>query len=428
MNLQSLLNSTTALLLLVGLAVLFLNIIFSAIRLARGHDHAGILSVVLALAACVLITVGLVRMTFPALAGANPAPGGAFTNSGSGAPDSGPATGATPGASGRNIPPAIQTQIAQGTVPARSGGQNRFGGQNNPQGGQTSGSTGQSTGQNGGQAGRGSGQGGTRNAQTGQTPQDGPAAPAAASADIPPSRLAAVTAIGAAVIFLAGLILYFGERRRPGFEPSSSAGLLYVGAGVFVLVAALVVPGLPGQFSVARASGISVADQATSDRTERVPQQTPTPSATSVPSATPTELPTLTQMPSESPTPLFTPVAYTANADGSATTACSVTAQTGLNLRGDPSTAQMGIGKVFAGSLLPVTGQSPDKKWWRVISTDGGTPVEGWVSTEFVAPMPGCANVQLPVVGPTLTPTRTARPSATSRPSVTPRATAGSAG
>src|SRR5207302_3173836 len=104
--------------------------------------------------------------------------------------------------------------------------------------------------------------------------------------------------------------------------------------------------------------------------------------------ATPTDLTTFTPAPSERPTPLFTAVAYAASTGVSTATACSVSAQTSIALRGDPSTAQMGIGKVFAGSLLPVTGQSPDKKWWRVISNDGGTPVEGWVSAEFVSPLP----------------------------------------
>src|SRR5207247_2986602 len=112
------------------------------------------------------------------------------------------------------------------------------------------------------------------------------------------------------------------------------------GAGVFVLVAALVVPGLPGQFSVARASGIAVADQPTSSRSGRTAQQTATPTGTPVPSATPTDLPTLTPASSHSPTPLFTALAYAGSNDVN-TTACTVTAQTSLNLRGNPSTAQL---------------------------------------------------------------------------------------
>jgi Bacterial SH3 domain len=425
MNLQSLLNSTTPMLLLTGLGILFLNVIFSAIRLSRGHARAGIISVVLALGACALIAVGLVRMTFPALAGVNPSPAAAaFAGSGGASAQQGNTSVTsplqTPGASGRA---AIQTQIAQGTVPARRSGQNSsgsFAGQSGGQAGQTSGQgggqTGGRTGQNTSQTGQASGQGGGQASASAQTGQGGgtPAGITSSAATIPASRLAAVTVIGAAVILLAGLILYFGERRRPGFEPSSSAGLLYAGAGVFVLVAALVVPGLPGQFSVARASGVAI--QPTDSGSTRVVRQTASPTVTPVPSATPTDLPTLTPVPSESPTPLFTPVAYTGSSDVSTTTACSVTAQTALNLRGDPSTQQMAIGKVFAGSILAVTGQTADKKWWRVISGDGGSPVEGWVSTDFVTTMSGCADDPVPVVGPTLTPTRTARPSATPRP------------
>jgi uncharacterized protein YraI len=87
-----------------------------------------------------------------------------------------------------------------------------------------------------------------------------------------------------------------------------------------------------------------------------------------------------------------------------------VIAQTTLNLRGDPSTTQLGIGRVFAGSLLPVTGQSADRKWWRVLNSSEGSPVEGWVSAAYVKADAACADGSVPVISPA---------SATSMPSPT---------
>jgi uncharacterized protein YgiM (DUF1202 family) len=111
-------------------------------------------------------------------------------------------------------------------------------------------------------------------------------------------------------------------------------------------------------------------------------------------------LPTLTPVPSISPTPLFTQVAY-AYSDVTTPSACTITAQTTLNLRGDPSVQNMAIGRVFAGSLLQVTGRTADKKWWRVINDDGTHKVEGWVSGDYVKVSSACDSAS--VIGPTVT-------------------------
>jgi uncharacterized protein YgiM (DUF1202 family) len=409
MNLPNLLSSTTNVLLFLGLAVLLLNVIFSAVRLSRGHVRIGIVNVVLVLGACVLIAIGLVRMTFPALAGTAVPTVSAATGAAASTPGNAPVSGDAASSGALSAPQ--QMAVASGPVPAAGTMPAMISGPND----------------SGSPAEQGNGQAG----QSGQSIQVGSTATGISSSTgtIPSSRLAAVTAIGGGVILLAGLLLYFGERRRQEFEPSSSAGLLYTGAGVFVLLAALVVPGLPGQFGAASAGGTGVASIATSSgpAPTRAALRSSTPTVTPVPSSTPTVLPTLTPVSSDSPTPLFTAVAYAASTDVSTTTACSVTAQTALNLRGDPSTQQQAIGKVFAGSLLPVTGQSANKKWWRVISNDGGAAVEGWVSADFVSPMSGCAADPVPVVGPTLTPSRTPRPSTTPRPSATSVVTASAA-
>ncbi len=231
-----------------------------------------------------------------------------------------------------------------------------------------------------------------------------------------------VASVGAVVTTLTGLILFWIERRRDGFDPSASPGLLFTGAGIFVLVAALVIPNLPGQFTVARANARQAANVRGGPLPPRAVRQTSTPTITPTPSATPTEAPTLTAIPSESPTALFTAIAY-GYGETRASTGCTVTAQTMIFLRGDPSLKQQAIGKIFAGTLLVVTGQTPDKAWWRVVNRNGDVAVEGWVSADFVSPGLSCAADAVPVVGPTETPTPTPRQgralSQTPRPSPT---------
>ena len=60
---------------------------------------------------------------------------------------------------------------------------------------------------------------------------------------------------------LLGLILYFMERRRPGFISANSRGLLNLGAGFFVVVAILVIPLIPGQASPAAAAAAACASR-----------------------------------------------------------------------------------------------------------------------------------------------------------------------
>jgi uncharacterized protein YraI len=401
MNLQTILNSTTAVLLLFGLAVLFVNVIHSALRLSRGHVRTGIVNVALVLGACAVITVGLVRVAFPATTAA---PSAASTSVSGNVAVTSNASSSNAQAASAQLPVAADRNVAAGTLPAMSANQSAPNGVSQGQGGFPAASNVQA-GQSAGQAPQA---GPSQQASSGSTATGNASTSTTA---IPASRLAAVGVIGAVLVLVAGLILYFGERRKQGFEPSASAGLLYIGAGIFVLVAALVLPGLPGQSSTASAAGINLASLSTdtgSVRT-RVIAQSSTPTATPVASSTATEVPTLTPIPSTSPTALFTAIAYAGSTEASTTTTCTVTATTRLNLRGDPSTKQMAIGKVFAGSLLPVTGQSADKKWWRVIASDGGSPVEGWVSADYVTTMSGCANASIPVIEPTPTATATPR-------------------
>lgn len=394
MNLQTILNSTTAVLLLFGLAVLFVNVIVSAVRLSRGHVRTGIINVALVLMACAVITVGLVRIAFPTTAGAT------ATGAIAAAPVSASGNASSNTQSASQVAMASDRNVSAGAIPsAPNAAPQGQGGFPAPSGDQAAPPSGQA------------GQSGRQTPQAAQNVQSAPSgAPTAnvstSAATIPSSRLAAVGVIGGALILLAGLILYFGERRKQEFLPSASAGLLYVGAGIFVLVAALALPGL-GQTSTASAAGINVASLSTNSGPvpTRAAAQNTSPMATPTAVAMATEVPTLTPIPSATPTALFTAIAYAGSTEVSTTTTCSVTPKTALNLRGDPSTRQMAIGKVFAGSLLPVTGQSADKKWWRVISSDGGTAVEGWVSADYVTTLSGCANASIPTIDPTPTAT-----------------------
>jgi hypothetical protein len=135
---------------------------------------------------------------------------------------------------------------------------------------------------------------------------------------------------------------------------------------------------------------------------------TTTPTSTPTLPSTPTSLPTLTPAPTETEIVLVTPIIY-ATADSSTPVNCTVTASTTLNLRADPSVNRRAIGRVMAGSVLPVTGCSADQKWWRVINNAGNAEVEGWVSAQYVKADKTCADEAIPVAGPTLTPTRTPR-------------------
>ncbi len=236
--------------------------------------------------------------------------------------------------------------------------------------------------------------------------------------DFPANRLASLfAAAGSVIIILAGLILFQNERRRQDFDPSVSPGLLNTGVGIFTLVAALVIPLIPLPASGTARTLAQGLTPTSGSAMARVTRPSPTPTTTRRPSPTPTAPPTLTPTVSETPIVLSTPIVYTAVSSVSAATNCTVIAQTTLNLRGDPSTTRMGIGRVFAGSLLPVTGQSADKKWWRVLNSSEGSPVEGWVSAAYVKADAACTDGSVPVISPaSATPTITPMPSATGTP------------
>src|SRR5262249_48280607 len=180
-------------------------------------------------------------------------------------------------------------------------------------------------------------------------------------------------------------------------------GLLLLAVGI---IAVGLMPFISAEFSgspiraLARSSSADMAETAN-------PTETPTgtPQLTLVPYSSPTALPSLTPTESETPIVLYTPIIYVSTYAVGTPTRCTVIAKTMLNLRGDPSERIAAIGTVFAGSLLSVTGRTADKRWWRVINTDGNVSVEGWVRADYVSADAACTDdVVLPIDG-TETPT-----------------------
>jgi hypothetical protein len=221
------------------------------------------------------------------------------------------------------------------------------------------------------------------------------------------------------LVAVLGYVLFRKERQHDNFNPSVSPGLLFLGAGVFVLVAALVIPALPRQFTAARAQALAPTSTDKPLPT-RVEEETSTATVTLIPSLTPSELPTLTPTSDKSPTALATTIAYE-HSQIENPTGCTVVAQTMLNLRGDPSDRQKAMGRVFAGSLLQVIGKTADKQWVRVIYNDGQNSIQGWVNAQFIMVGATCADSSIPLIVPSFTPSRTPLPSRTPYPSRTPR-------
>jgi len=417
------------LLLIVGLIGLLVSVAFSAVRLRQGHLRADLFNVLIVLAACVLIGIGMTRIAFAAQPGAPASQGkSAAVSSGSNSaaadmpvraelPGNGVARenvvgDSTPAASTPQATVDIvaeATALQQGTLPPRIMTAIAKGGAAAPNG----------SGSNpGGGSGAPTGRNGTGANVVGDTP-----------ANFPVNQIASLlTAVVAVIAIAGGFLIFRSERTRPEFEPAASPGLLNMGAGAFALVAALVIPIIPVQLS----GGAFAAQVTPSKVAVRVAQQSTTPTVTFTPSSTATPLPSLTPTPSETPIVLYTLVPFTGNnGDLSTPTACTVVAQTMLNLRGDPSVDQRAVGRVFAGTLLPVTGQSADKKWWRVQHTANGVTVEGWVSAEFAKADSACTPGSVPVIkpgeqAPAQTATQALAPTATQgRPTATIPANSG---
>ncbi len=233
-----------------------------------------------------------------------------------------------------------------------------------------------------------------------------------------------VLSLGFAVLIVS--IAVSAGRQRQGYPPAGRlnavmmfTACMLIGIGL-VGIAPILLAQLGGAITVEGQSSAAVNVQQLSAQAE---VDTSTPSHTLSPTITPTGLPTLTPAPTETDIVLVTPLTYP-YADVSSTVDCSVIANTTLNLRPEPSLTQRAIGRVLAGSVLPVTGRSADKRWWRVINNHANASVEGWVSAQYVTADKACDNSEAPVIVPTAPPSRTPLPSRTPCPTPTPKPSA----
>jgi len=198
------------------------------------------------------------------------------------------------------------------------------------------------------------------------------------------------------VAFASGLVLLvFGavvfllvERSRPAFRPEYSYGLLAIGTGALLMVAALFIPILPAQFAppgqepilqepiLAAASATSTAGTPTLIP----PTLAPSPTRTFTPPPTPT---VATLSPTPPPTATPTRAHYSTRTPVPSATvgvACSALVNYNLNLRAAPNTDSAILAVIPFGSTVAVAGRSEDGGWW-VVDYNGRW---GWVSGEYI--------------------------------------------
>ena len=101
------------------------------------------------------------------------------------------------------------------------------------------------------------------------------------------------------------------------------------------------------------------------------PTATLPPVSTAIPSKTANELHPIAQKETQTPVPTIAPPIVTGKIAAS---------DSAVNVRSGPGTTYDRIGTLPGGTVVQVTGRSPQKDWWRV-SADG---IEGWVSSGLV--------------------------------------------
>ncbi len=381
----------TMILLLGGVALLLINILYGFARATRGQLKAGWFTVGLVLMACTLIGVGSVQS---ALASSTPgtfrggfarptttAPASdSSTNSTTPVPDATTdiMTGAsflltnTPDAPAelfvsntrsttlRNAAPTSDTPDTS-TTPTPAGNRSTL----------SAGASRTSSGQ--GNAGAANG-GGTNSFSDSANSVSQPT-----TLQLDQSGLL-LASVGGGLSLILALALYYVERRRTNFIARQSRGLLNTGAGLFTVIAVLIIPIIPGQFS-GSVSAAGLTTRAAPIVRRNVPSATPSPT----PAATiiPTELPTLTPTMTDTPVALPTQISWLSmqpTATPTPVVQCTVTPINNINLRGDPSTNKPPIGSVPAGTKLSVIGQSIDKQWWQITYNGSAGTQIAWVS------------------------------------------------
>lgn len=196
--------------------------------------------------------------------------------------------------------------------------------------------------------------------------------------------------LGGIFSVIAGIAIFAVERRREGFDPGHSIGLLCAGTGIFALVCAVILPVLPTQFTLPAPTLIPTTTATT--LLTALPTRTPriTGTVTPIPSltTTPTAVPTLTATPTYGLPTLPTSILPSATVTATPVP-CTVTVNRNVNLRRGPSAETELITTIPFDTVLNVTGRSQDKVWWRVVYNGQ----VGWVNGEFVTPESSCRQV-----------------------------------
>ncbi|MCD6290611.1 MAG: SH3 domain-containing protein [Anaerolineae bacterium] len=143
----------------------------------------------------------------------------------------------------------------------------------------------------------------------------------------------------------------------------------------------------------ARAHAASTLVDSTSTQPPRDPSGRMTPLPPTSPTLEPTLSPTPTATSTPTPTPTMAPVAIV-QADV-------------LNVRSGPSTYYPVVGRLTAGKVVSITGQSEGGTWWRV---DNGKEEDGWIYGKLAEAQGALADVPVITDVPPPPPTPTPRP------------------
>lgn len=236
-----------------------------------------------------------------------------------------------------------------------------------------------------------------------------------------PTRLlfidVAAVGIAVVVILFSGIILFIEHRRSANASNSAGAsrGVLGIGMGTVVIVAALVVPFTMGMMTPAQAQvelpatvaaqvpdGVQVAAAAVEQEvvaqqaTREPAQPTPTPSRTPQPlPQLPTIPPALLTIPAIDATEEATvestadAVVITSTDEALANAECLGTVTQGLNVRAFANLESRIIRTIPADAVIPIFGQSRGGFWLSTEYED--TP--GWVSSQYIALSADCGEL-----------------------------------
>lgn len=394
-------------LIFLGIAVLLINIVITAL-LKRKFRPVNALNTVVAIVAGAMVIVGIAQVTLlpKSTVSANAAfaaPNTAVSSTSGNNADTAPTnvsfnSSRTNGASQNQNPNAANQADSSGVTTGSAnapanGPRNGSATGSNAASGNANASTNTNTNTSANNAG---GTSANRSSSTSATTSS-PVSTLVAAAQ---SAVPFLTIAGGLLVLFAGMLIYASERQQAAFRRFRSLGFLNMSIGLLIVAVMIGLPMVVAQASSNNRAAV-VITPLNGPAAARQGLPTPTPTQVAAPSATPSPLPTLTPTPSPTPIVLSTPVKYTASTQSTSVTACSVSAQTVMNLRQSPSTSQAAIGRVLAGTMLKVTGKSSDGQWYHVITPDN---VSGWVSAQYVTTYSGCTADAVPVV--TSTPTK----------------------